>query len=1179
MYSNSIIDLDEDTSTSPPLYIPPPQFRPLSPLSEPEPDGGRETMAYNLHELDDDDDQEPPLVSPVVVAHPQAVSMHPQPPLISLEARAKREAVNAPTVLQTGHVRSPILAREPSTLESFSRTIRSYVPSSIPIPSASPTPPRVSRPVSFGSFLTPARVGAPATRVLSPQTHRRSRGSEANADYRRHVTEWRDQFAEDELHSPVFNLDEDAQSTISQTKYPSGDYGEDILWSRWDTLPIDDGGFARRVLVLGYRTGLQVWDCTDLGSISEILNLNGARWTDIHQAQVLPTPSSTLAPDALAEQRPLLGILQVFPDAEKLVFYSLRTHKVIHTSSFQGLVSFSPGPQFITVATARPPALHVIASSTFVTMYIVPSSIILPFAHTQPTETNNAVPPPRQLDQQTTSQYSHISAIPQPIFASNNRLLAFASIPTTPDAAKQSSSRTPRTALPEAQPDAGLKLPISQAELGSAALKLGGSVLSGMKVLGGMAFTAARAGVTAAISSDTHQQTTTNYSPPAPGKFYSRSAPAASGGTYPEPFSPTSETAHGSEGRPERLPDSPPPREERPKGGYAITVYDLEPLKSGAEEPRLVAEFVASKDQPISRIIFSDDGTSLLVAFKDGQTMKVFKLRPTPSVFARQSVQGARSRRGSSGHVSPQTERQLDPPSYVYDLKRGRTSGVVESLDWATDGRWIAIGTRKRTIHLFATNPYGGPSDDESHLEGRVVNVKEQQPLRTELDPILRIRALKPRRGEQQPLPLAFTFVSRSTLVPSPDPYAHSFSPSSSPSSNRSIPTSPTFSSGGYNSQDQDILVFDPLDGMLSLRRIAPSRRVQEPANFSTQSPRMSASNSLPGVSTIHRLAGTAASTDKQPSALTRLMGGSTRLICQEAHIATWILRRNTDWKEIRQPIRVTINAHVSVRLAKSDWLAQAELSTCSRSPRLVPRSIYLKHQFSFFYLGEDYHALLRSHHLDVPATKVEVRRQVEVSGSGAGTGESFVSGSSLPSHAGYSSSFDEPLASALSAELRSTNPSPPVIPMYPNGPISRSLRPAIPIRNVAAGISDGMSEGLGRLRREIGKVRSPRLVPRSGDSVSASVPLEFDEEDEDFTALDIPAQGRDSRATSREAASLSTPSTGIEPLPADNEGDVSWEGWSNEDKQAVDEVEQFDDIGVGYMDEEWPRATAHPRS
>lgn len=260
-----------------------------------------------------------------------------------------------------------------------------------------------------------------------------------------------------------------------------------------------------------------------------------------------------------------------------------------------------------------------------------------------------------------------------------------------------------------------------------------------------------------------------------------------------------------------------------------------------------------------------------------------------------------------------------------------------------------------------------------------------------------------------------------------------------------------------------------------------------------------------------------------------------------------------------------------------TSWLAQAELSTCSTSKRLVPRSIYHAHQFSFFYLGEDYHALLRSHRLDVPATKVDVRRQVEVSASGALTGESFVSGSSLPSHAAFPSSFDEPLASALSAELRG-NPSPPVIPMYPNGPVSRSLRPAIPIRNVAVGISDGMSEGLGRLRREIGKVRSPRLIPR-GDSVPASVPLEFDEEDEDFSSLDAaPTLGRQSRATSHEAASVSTPSTSIEPLPAEQESDLMWESWSNEDKQTVDDLEQFDDIGVGYMDEEWPHATLRAR-
>ena len=45
-------------------------------------------------------------------------------------------------------------SQSPSTFHSLTRTLRSYVPSSIhiPIPSAAPSPPLVSRPVSFGRF-------------------------------------------------------------------------------------------------------------------------------------------------------------------------------------------------------------------------------------------------------------------------------------------------------------------------------------------------------------------------------------------------------------------------------------------------------------------------------------------------------------------------------------------------------------------------------------------------------------------------------------------------------------------------------------------------------------------------------------------------------------------------------------------------------------------------------------------------------------------------------------------------------------------------------------------------------------------------------------------------------------------------------------------------------------------
>ena len=164
----------------------------------------------------------------------------------------------------------------------------------------------------------------------------------------------------------------------------------------------------------------------------------------------------------------------------------------------------------------------------------------------------------------------------------------------------------------------------------------------------------------------------------------------------------------------------------------------------------------------------------------------------------------------------------------------------------------------------------------------------------------------------------------------------------------------------------------------------------------------------------------------------------------------------------------------------------------------------------------------------------------------------------------------------------------------------------------MAAGIGDGVSEGLGRIRREMHKVRSPQLLPRSDSSMSGPpVPLEFDEEDEDFQVRDDHHQGLQvpttrhcddeassiSRGTSREGGgtsaestfslSLDTPAdTSIhhhqhqhQRLPIVDDSDVvgtvdeeiwSSNGWDQQDALAVDEAEQFDNIStVGYLDEE----------
>ena len=277
---------------------------------------------------------------------------------------------------------------------------------------------------------------------------------------------------------------------------------------------------------------------------------------------------------------------------------------------------------------------------------------------------------------------------------------------------------------------------MTQAELGQAALKVGETVLGGMKLLGGMAYDAAKSRVSGEVGR-------VSRGGEGGGRFVSRSAPDAapeSDEDVPQtlrerrfsnassisgyhvttvaPFTKSSITA---------------------SGGYYITVVDLSPLlvlggkQSTEVVPNLVSpikidEFMSSRSQPIAALQFSGDGTSLAVIQRDGYVVKTFKIRPIASVLLSSGIFGgskmdnneAEMRKRWSGHFHQQTSNAVQ----MYTLRRGRmTSAVVDGADWSKDGRWLAIGTRKRTVHVFPVNPYGGKADIASHLEGRVRNV------------------------------------------------------------------------------------------------------------------------------------------------------------------------------------------------------------------------------------------------------------------------------------------------------------------------------------------------------------------------------------------------------------------------------------------------------------------------
>jgi hypothetical protein len=64
---------------------------------------------------------------------------------------------------------------------------------------------------------------------------------------------------------------------------------------------------SSRLLLLGYRGGIQAWDCTR-EQVREVLNLLSPTLGAVIGAAVIPAPAPS-PDDSLAAERPLLGIL------------------------------------------------------------------------------------------------------------------------------------------------------------------------------------------------------------------------------------------------------------------------------------------------------------------------------------------------------------------------------------------------------------------------------------------------------------------------------------------------------------------------------------------------------------------------------------------------------------------------------------------------------------------------------------------------------------------------------------------------------------------------------------------------------------------------------------------------------------------------------------------------------
>ncbi|KAF8622444.1 hypothetical protein AX15_007027 [Amanita polypyramis BW_CC] len=1143
----------------------------------------------------------------------------------------------------SGHTRSPMLAREQTALESFSRTLRTYVPSTIPIPvpRSSPSPPRVSRPVSFGSFsasrgpLQPSSIDRVHQDRHGFEVQDRGRSFHGRASGRP-VSDIMSRGSG--IAQALLYRDRSPERTSPSPRgmsYPGSDatHVEPILWARWDKLN------DKRFLILAYPSGFQLWDCTNLASVTEVLNVNTAshEWLgggEIVHAAILPSPSPNVvqpSSDPYAGDRPLLGIvinLDNHRDTSTLLIYSLSRHFIIKRVALAGrAATFDSNSHSIVISLTNPPTLQIYSPTTFKEIYTINSNSLVPFAHSSVTysnfasklfttgttsknnnEGNEAVflgPGLDKIeDQQGTT--GNVNPSPRPIFALSHRLLAYASLASSSGA--QDAHRSPswgpghssRTS-PSSSPFGlgGLNMHMTQAELGNAAIKVGGSLLSGVKTLGNIALTAAKNHIMSGNNEPISPTANYHRHPhQTHRKYVSTSAPSGAnlepGHVRERRYSSTSMTSQDSTGRSysgsEHAHPSPvlPNTPVRPEQGSYVTIIDLFPLLTGAGAPVIVAEWLTSRSQPLAGLHFSPDGCNIVVVPMTGQVLQLYQIRPIPGTL-RQAIGSGEAVSGDHAKTSKEVVgRGGEAMVRMYHLHRGRSQAIVDDVAWAPDGRWVAIGTKRPTIHAFAMNPYGGKPDLRSHTKGKVMNVNELQPSSVEINPLVRLRAVRSATSDKIKASLAFTFVrSSESYLPSsllPAPTAHA---GGEPSSNRHHRNRPT----NY----QDLLVFDSNDGTLSLRRITTEVRAKDQGLSVAASMSMSAlgatSVSFPGLGGTGKLSSSPSSIAYSTSATSNTSGKQSNtdlnsthdLIGKDAIVATWNLQRRRDWEEIKQPILLgTTSANRSMRRTKSNYLANAELSTFSRSPRILPRPIYLSHQFSFYSLGEDYHALIRRSKLDITAQKIEVRKEVEVNAfPSSQASESFVEGFTLSRDPRRSSaSFDVPLAKALAGGLDYTV-APPILPMYPNGaPGSRprSFMNPIPIRT----LGDGVSESLSRFRREINKVRSPHLLPRTENSSSPGlVALEFDEEDEDFLSREMPdgLEPKDDRQLDvvpnpEPAAHVLATSPNADHMLADDDASS---GWDSQDRQAVEDEESFYDlVPPNLMDETGVKEAVH---
>ncbi|BGP24518.1 hypothetical protein JCM10295v2_003436 [Rhodotorula toruloides] len=876
------------------------------------------------------------------------------------------------------------------------------------------------------------------------------------------------------------------------------------------------GSESRRVLILGYRGGgLAVWDCSNLDSWSEILNLasielprsdralkkSPSHPLEVVAAAVLPYPATRhIDPNS---QHPFLALVTrsisdspSHSPASQLSLYSLRTHRIVSTVSLPGIAHrISTSRRFLIVSTTTPLALHVhrlsyTSNLLSPTLEMAPFSPILDIAAPSPSST---------------------SADPVFSLGSGGRLLAYSTSTPIPSSKLDRSPARPGTNILAHKGLFEPNLPnLLSSPSASSAMDVAGFAVQEAPDVARRVGKGVRSGVNALREAGLNywnQRTASEggEAGPSPGGAVSRSAPQQFGAMGGKLSSPTATRPSSGYGEFEDPANS---------SAGTIVVLDLTaPAPSTSRPPSLPTSSTAPQSrltvvhhfrpyaQPVAHLSFSPSSTSLLTSSSTGHHFDIFELKPAVpigiSATSSPSISTSTSLIASSG---------LGKVWHHHRLQRGFTSATTAESSWSVDGRFVAVSTGKGTAHVYAVEPNGGVPNLEDHFLPPVANSQELPGLSVPLSSVARIRhPLLPVQASdedaRQTLRLAPILPVSLAFPPKHASLASSLAPPSS--KKRDLAPPPL----------QDLLVFRPSVGSSTLYRLtpieaAPLASVTESAVHGDVG--KFATTAVSGLTQMMKTRGAGLLKDGL-GGLTRTPEGKDAkkswLVHMEA-VAEWKLAREDGWPEVREAVLVADVGQGGRRTGHgvARYSAQAEIETFSRSPLVLPRSIYQSQQFDFFSLPTDYDSYAKAGSSSLPLRRLEVRSEVQIRPV-EGAVSSDVSPSLSPAlsarrYSTYSasssfepSSFDQPIKNAMQtfleaeAMLAPGSPNLPT-PTFPNGVPGKhgSWRDSIPIPRK---VGPAAIEGIGKVRQGLGQIRVPKgLMALPGRRTSSSTSI-----------------------------------------------------------------------------------------